>query len=374
MGKKDMYLTMPSFFKCPISLDVMKSPVSLSTGVTYDRDNIQRWLDSGHDTCPATMQVLDSKLFVPNHTLHRLIQTWSNNNNQHFNSPSFSQIHELFSRVSDSYSTQTRLESLVKILRFASESEGNCNFLSSNEKFVSVLVGILGSDSPDPNPNPNPNLLETVLKIVQLVVKSIVNDKQKHKLILHSNHNLIPNLTKILKSTGLGSRLILKSVLSTLISLTSIKQNKIKLIKCGGVQIIGNIISNIDDNVENHLTIEFLITLLEMLVGCLEGRVSISGDPNCVPGIMRKLMKVSMVGNEHIVAILWSLCYYFRDQNSKEVVIKSNGGLSKILLMMQSNCSPAVKKMCCDLLRIFRVNFKSCLSSYDTKTTHIMPC
>nr|VDD52127.1 unnamed protein product [Brassica oleracea] len=54
----ETYITVPSFFKCPISLDVMRSPVSLCTGVTYDRASIQRWLDGGNNTCPATMQVL----------------------------------------------------------------------------------------------------------------------------------------------------------------------------------------------------------------------------------------------------------------------------------------------------------------------------
>ncbi|KAJ6337259.1 hypothetical protein OIU76_007024 [Salix suchowensis] len=76
MGRDELCIAVPSLFRCPISLDLMKSPVSLCTGVTYDRSSIQHWLDSGHDTCPATMQVLSSKDFVPNLTLHRLINLW----------------------------------------------------------------------------------------------------------------------------------------------------------------------------------------------------------------------------------------------------------------------------------------------------------
>lgn len=72
--------------------------------------------------------------------------------------------------------------------------------------------------------------------------------------------------------------------------------------------------------------------------------------------------------------ILWSVCYLFRDGDAQDALVKSNG-LTKILLLMQSNCSPVVRQMSGDLLKIFRVNskFSSCLSSYDTKTTHIMP-
>lgn len=83
MGKKPQLKELhvntpvPSYFRCPISLDVMKSPVSLCTGVTYDRDSIQRWLEQGHNTCPATMQVLPSTDLVPNRTLQRLIQIWT---------------------------------------------------------------------------------------------------------------------------------------------------------------------------------------------------------------------------------------------------------------------------------------------------------
>ncbi|OAY72371.1 U-box domain-containing protein 29, partial [Ananas comosus] len=64
---------LPPLFRCPISLEVMRSPVSLCTGVTYDRSSIQRWLDSGHRTCPATRLPLPSTHLVPNLALRRLI-------------------------------------------------------------------------------------------------------------------------------------------------------------------------------------------------------------------------------------------------------------------------------------------------------------
>ncbi|GAV65562.1 U-box domain-containing protein [Cephalotus follicularis] len=48
-GRYDLYITIPSFFRCPISLNVMNSPVSMCTGVTDDRASIQRWLDNGNN-------------------------------------------------------------------------------------------------------------------------------------------------------------------------------------------------------------------------------------------------------------------------------------------------------------------------------------
>jgi hypothetical protein len=69
----------PRFFVCPISLEVMQDPVTLSSGITYDRDSIERWVfTDGHGDCPVTKLPLDAgdREPTPNHTLRRLIQSW----------------------------------------------------------------------------------------------------------------------------------------------------------------------------------------------------------------------------------------------------------------------------------------------------------
>ncbi|KAK9063809.1 hypothetical protein SSX86_017681 [Deinandra increscens subsp. villosa] len=68
----------PHHFICPISLQIMKDPVTVATGITYDRESIQRWRSHGqHKTCPVTNQPLPiNSGFTPNHNLHRLIESW----------------------------------------------------------------------------------------------------------------------------------------------------------------------------------------------------------------------------------------------------------------------------------------------------------
>uniref|UniRef100_A0A0D9ZKM1 U-box domain-containing protein n=1 Tax=Oryza glumipatula TaxID=40148 RepID=A0A0D9ZKM1_9ORYZ len=69
----------PSYFVCPISLEIMRDPVTLSTGITYDRESIERWVfTDGHGECPVTKQRLApaDREPTPNHTLRRLIQGW----------------------------------------------------------------------------------------------------------------------------------------------------------------------------------------------------------------------------------------------------------------------------------------------------------
>ncbi|KAK4383589.1 U-box domain-containing protein 21 [Sesamum angolense] len=74
--KPSMELTVPTHFRCPISLDLMKDPVSLSTGITYDRESIEKWIDAGNFTCPVTNQVLRNFDQIPNHALRKMIQDW----------------------------------------------------------------------------------------------------------------------------------------------------------------------------------------------------------------------------------------------------------------------------------------------------------
>ncbi|KAI9168796.1 hypothetical protein LWI28_002076 [Acer negundo] len=46
----------PDDFRCPISLETMKDPVTLSTGHTYDRVSILKWFRAGNSTCPKTAE------------------------------------------------------------------------------------------------------------------------------------------------------------------------------------------------------------------------------------------------------------------------------------------------------------------------------
>lgn len=127
---------------------------------------------------------------------------------------------------------------------------------------------------------------------------------------------------------------------------------------------------------------------METVATCAEGRTAIGKGEECLSAIVTRLMKSSKAATEHGVTVLWSVCCLFRHTAAREVVGKANG-LTKVLLVMQSDCSAAVRQMCGELVKALRVvntfsvrteevikikNYsKSCLASYDTQTTHIMP-
>ncbi|PIA62097.1 hypothetical protein AQUCO_00200237v1 [Aquilegia coerulea] len=70
----------PEDFRCPISLEIMKDPVTISTGQTYDRASILKWLKAGNHTCPTTGEKLTNTEMVPNSVLQKLIRQFCSSN------------------------------------------------------------------------------------------------------------------------------------------------------------------------------------------------------------------------------------------------------------------------------------------------------
>ncbi|KAL9237661.1 hypothetical protein vseg_012182 [Gypsophila vaccaria] len=70
----------PDDFRCPISLELMKDPVIVSTGQTYERSCIQKWIDAGQRTCPKSQHTLLHTALTPNYVLKSLIDLWCESN------------------------------------------------------------------------------------------------------------------------------------------------------------------------------------------------------------------------------------------------------------------------------------------------------
>ncbi|WOG86572.1 hypothetical protein DCAR_0205787 [Daucus carota subsp. sativus] len=98
----DTFISVPKDFACPITLDLMLDPVIISTGQTYDRSSITRWMEEGHCTCPKTGQVLIHTQLVPNRALRNLIMQWCNAHGIIYNSPEGLDSSEMFAAPSAS--------------------------------------------------------------------------------------------------------------------------------------------------------------------------------------------------------------------------------------------------------------------------------
>ncbi|CAH1414120.1 unnamed protein product [Lactuca virosa] len=53
----------------------------VSTGQTYERSYIQRWINLGNKTCPKSCQKLKNLTLTPNYALRSLIAEWCTNQN-----------------------------------------------------------------------------------------------------------------------------------------------------------------------------------------------------------------------------------------------------------------------------------------------------
>ncbi|KAJ9547931.1 hypothetical protein OSB04_020474 [Centaurea solstitialis] len=71
----------PREFLCPISNKLMRDPVIVSSGKTYDRFVIEQWLKSDIWTCPKTKEALTRTILTPNHLIKKLITQWCKDHN-----------------------------------------------------------------------------------------------------------------------------------------------------------------------------------------------------------------------------------------------------------------------------------------------------
>ncbi|XP_077234419.1 U-box domain-containing protein 27-like [Tasmannia lanceolata] len=414
MVRRDLLITVPTFFKCPISLDVMKSPVSLCTGVTYDRSSIQTWFDDGNNTCPATMQILQSKDLVPNHTLQRLIQIWSHSSpssspRSRFHPSQLLSQENALRLVKNLSQDPNPVVSLSKVADFMKTSDKNKVFLV-NAGCIPLLADFLAA---------NVGIMERLEEGVRVLCIALTNYKEDEvkKAILVLDPDLLSALLLLLQKGKIDSKIDTARVLevlagmpgskltmigereegilfqlirlvgketdfraidaglSCLIAISASKRIRSQIVRLGLVPVLAKLISQQDQKIS---IVEKVLKLLERISMCTEGRSGICEDPAIIPAMVQKMLKVSDSATENAVVVVWSVCHIFRDRRAIDAVDRSNG-MAKILLLMQSNCSPAVRQMSGDLLKLFKVNSNGslnsnrCLCSYDTKTTHIMP-
>jgi len=68
--------TPPPELCCPMSMKLMRDPVIIASGQTYERDNIERWFNEGYDTCPRTQMKLQNFMVIPNACMKAIIYNW----------------------------------------------------------------------------------------------------------------------------------------------------------------------------------------------------------------------------------------------------------------------------------------------------------
>jgi len=59
----------PQDYICPIGRELMNDPVMLEDGITYERENIKNWFNTGSNNSPMTGKKINKSIMIPNHKL-----------------------------------------------------------------------------------------------------------------------------------------------------------------------------------------------------------------------------------------------------------------------------------------------------------------
>ncbi|KAI3450772.1 hypothetical protein Pfo_007437 [Paulownia fortunei] len=393
-------IEIPCYFLCPISMQLMKDPVTVSTGITYDRENIEKWLFSCKKaTCPVTKQELPNSDLTPNHTLRRLIQAWCILNScERIPTPKApvdrSQILKLLNEAKNSPKSQ--LSCLHRLRSIAHRNESCRNHLQAAEavEFLSSIV----------RKNEDAISRDEALDILQ---KIELSDSDLKKLsadnggflasLMHvlenGNYQSRANATTLLKSALhvadpdhlIGSKPELfnhithilgdkispqatKAALKLLVELCPWGRNRIKAVEAGAVPVLIELLLEKAD----RRACELVLTILDQLCGCAEGRAELLRHGAGLAIVSKKILRVSHGASERAVRILCSISKYSVNARVVQEMLQV-GVVSKLCLVLQVESSQKTKERAKEILRLHSRVWKdsSCipphlLSSYPS--------
>ncbi|KAK1354525.1 RING-type E3 ubiquitin transferase [Heracleum sosnowskyi] len=387
-------IEVPSHFTCPISMQLMKDPVIVSTGITYDREHIEKWLlTCKNKFCPVTKQVLsDDTDPTPNHTLRRLIQSWCILNNfDRIPTPKppldKSQILKLLKEAKKS--PQNRLECLKNLRSVCQASPMSVKFLEQNGavEFLALLI----------------NNREFVDEALDLLYNFQVSDTSLKQLV---NDEFFESLVFVLKSTNFQSRvhaIILlksllhvadpalliriqpqvvievvnllkdnvshqasKSALKLLIEICRWGKNRIKAVESGAVFVlIEHLLFDKFSTSSERRSCELVLVLLDQLCGCAEGRAELLKHGAGVAIVSKKVLRVSQVATCRAVRILASIARFSATTRVLQEMLQV-GVVSKLCLVVQVDGNGKTKERAKEILRLHSRVWKkaSCVPPY----------
>ncbi|PSR89826.1 E3 ubiquitin-protein like [Actinidia chinensis var. chinensis] len=388
-------IEVPSHFVCPISMQLMTDPVTVSTGITYDRDSIEKWLFScKNNTCPVTKQELSDVDLTPNHTLRRLIQAWCTLNAssgiERIPTPKpqldTTQIRKLIKDANKSPQMhQNCLQSLRSIAHGSERSKrcleaaGAVEFLASIiKKNDSTVIEVALQDGVELKRASDEALLILYhLDTSQTGLKKLINyDGEFLESLMHFLRfgnfqsrgqaimlmktlfevadpiqliNLRPQLfnevVQILSNKV--SEKASKATLKLLVEVCPWGKNRIKAVEAGLVSVLVELLI---DSMERRAC-ELILVVLDQLCGCAEGRAKMVSHGAGLAVVSKKILRVSQLATDRAVKILSSVCRLSANSRVIQEMLQV-GVVTKLCLVMQLNASGKTKERTKEILKL----------------------
>ncbi|XWS56076.1 hypothetical protein CRYUN_Cryun09bG0055600 [Craigia yunnanensis] len=401
-------IDVPPFFICPISLEIMKDPVTVSTGITYDRESIEKWLFSGkkNTTCPVTKQVIADCELTPNHTLRRLIQSWCMLNASHgieripTPKPPISKA-QITKLLNDAKSPQQQIKCLRRLQSIASENATNKRCMESSG-VVEFLASILSNYDSTTGEESLDNEFESIRPTDEAlsILYNLQLSEAALKNLMRKNGDFIVSLTRVMQRGSYESRayavLLLKSMLEIadpmqlirlrpelfveliqvlrdqisqqaskatlqlLVSICPWGSNKIKAAEAGAVPVLIDLLL---DSSERRAC-EMILTVLDAVCGCAEGRSELLRHGAGLAIVSKKILRVSQVASERAVRILLSISKFCATSNVLQEMLQL-GVVAKLCLVLQVDCGFKTKERAREVLTLHARVWKnsSCIPS-----------
>lgn len=406
----DVGVQIPYHFRCPISLELMRDPVIVGTGQTYDRPSIESWVATGNTTCPVTRLPLTDFTLIPNHTLRRLIQEWCVANRSYGveRIPTPKQpadpvmVRSLLSQAaSESISSHARLSALRRLRGLARDSDKNRSVISTHNA-REVLLGVLFSET-------NSNSSE--LNLESLAILSSFPLSESECLLVSSDPNRISYLISLLSHPSIDVRVNAASLLENVVAgtrspenraeisnhdevfdrivgilnyplsypramkvgikalfaLCLVKQHRHKAVDAGAVEALINRLADFE-----KCDAERALATVELLCRIPQGCAAFASHALTVPLLVKIILKISDRATEYAAGALLSLCSA-AERLQREAV--AAGVLTQLLLLVQSDCTERAKRKAQMLLKLLRDSWpeKSIRNSDDFACSDVVP-
>ncbi|XP_022939858.1 uncharacterized protein LOC111445603 isoform X1 [Cucurbita moschata] len=340
VGQLDV-IEIPENFFCPISLELMIDPVIISTGQTYERSNIQKWIDRGNTSCPKTQEQLQSLILTPNFAMRNLISEWCGEHNVNLEKGLTNRKLKKYRSFEDGCRRMLPIKTLVRHLSLGSVQEQKAAVTeirqlskSSSDHRVEIakagaipqLVVLLTSEDVATQENaiscilnlslhePNKRLImlhgafsyiSQVLKFGSMEGRECaagtiysLSLADENKAIIGAS-GVIPDLIEILQ---IGSPRGQKDAAGALLNLCMYQGNKGRAFRAGILKLLLKMLSD-----SNGTLVDDALYIMSVLCSHPEAKAAM-GNANSLLVLTNVLKKGSSRSRENAVAVLLALC------------------------------------------------------------------
>ncbi|CAA2987992.1 U-box domain-containing 14 [Olea europaea subsp. europaea] len=372
----------PDDFRCPISLELMKDPVIVSTGQTYERSCIQKWLDAGHKTCPKTQQTLSHTALTPNYVLKSLIALWCESNGVELpkkqgncrnkrsgiggSDCDRAAIDALLQKLANGNIEQQR--AAAGELRLLAKRNADNRVCIAGSGAIPLLVELLSSTDP-----------RTQEHAVTALLNLSINEANKGIIV---NAGAIPDIVDVLKNGSMEAR---ENAAATLFSLSVLDENKVAIGAAGAIPPLidllcqgtprgkkdaataifnlliyqGNKVRAVRARIVPPLMrllkdpgggmVDEALAILAILASHQEGKVAI-GQAEPINILIEVIKTGSPRNRENAAAILWSLC----TGDSQYLKVASELGAEDALKELSENGTDRAKRKAGNVLELLQ--------------------